>query len=476
MCFVPGNASIFLRKAGIKFMKGNRQAAAVLLGVLLALPHTGVQSMAAVQLPVLYEAGEDEEEGVITEVTTTVDDNKTIVVERVLRQDGTEDVNETVTEELESGTIVTEKLESTNVNASLVITRTYDTDDAIMNTNAVVYIGVSSLNNDSCVTRKIPESFIEFLKEANIKNVELCAGQPAVTGVKGNGKPKMLVKVIVPKTGGISVKKVTIPKESISSAVKDGRKLVVKIASKDPLKSYTVTMPQSEMAKVSGGISVAVKTGKVPEMASGMKSKVQSILSANGIKEEYTYTVSIDTVSIAGDKTKTGTGIKVTTPVLFTSVKPGSSVYIYHYNNSTGRLEEIANSRKNITSSGMAAFEGYIGRDYVVTSKELKGKNVVTLLGGSDISFNKLAVKKGSSIKINTSLATGLVKKTGLKAAVPYGSQAAVIKYKSSDSKVAGVSKDGVVKAKSKGKAVITVQVKLAGGKVKTVSKNITVK
>ena len=266
MCFVPGNASIFLRKAGIKFMKGNRQAAAVLLGVLLALPHTGVQSMAAVQLPVLYEAGEDEEEGVITEVTTTVDDNKTIVVERVLRQDGTEDVNETVTEELESGTIVTEKLESTNVNASLVITRTYDTDDAIMNTNAVVYIGVSSLNNDSCVTKRIPESFIEFLKEANIKNVELCAGQPAVTGVKGNGKPKMLVKVIVPKTGGISVKKVTIPKESISSAVKDGRKLVVKIASKDPLKSYTVTMPQSEMAKVSGGISVAVKTGKVPEI------------------------------------------------------------------------------------------------------------------------------------------------------------------------------------------------------------------
>lgn len=388
MCFVPGNASIFLRKAGIKFMKGNRQAAAVLLGVLLALPHTGVQSMAAVQLPVLYEAGEDEEEGVITEVTTTVDDNKTIVVERVLRQDGTEDVNETVTEELESGTIVTEKLESTNVNASLVITRTYDTNDAIMNTNAVVYIGVSSLNNDSCVTRKIPESFIEFLKEANIK----------------------------------------------------------------------------------------IKTGKVPEMASGMKSKVQSILSANGIKEEDTYTVSIDTVSIAGDKTKTGTGIKVTTPVLFTSVKPGNSVYIYHYNNSTGRLEEIANSRKNITGSGTAAFEGYIGRDYVVTSKELKGKNVVTLLGGSDISFNKLAVKKGSSIKINTSLATGLVEKTGLKAAVPYGSQAAVIKYKSSDSKVAGVSKDGVVKAKSKGKAVITVQVKLAGGKVKTVSKNITVK
>ena len=466
--FCTGMPVIFLRKAGIKIMKASRKAA-LLLGVLLALPYTGVANQAAVHTPVLYNDGE--EEGVITEVTTTIDDNKTITVEKVLRQDGTEDVNETVTEEFESRTIVTEKLESTNVNASLVITRTYDTDDAIMDTKAVVYIGVSSLNNDSYVTRKIPESFIAGLKEANIKNVEICAGQPAVKGTKGNGQPKMLVKVIVPKSGSISVRKVTIPKESISSAVKDGRKLVIKIANKDPLKSYTVTVPQSEMAKTPGGIGIAVKTGRVQEMVSGMKSKVQNVLSANGIKEEDTYTVSI-----AGGKAKNGTGIKVTTPVLFTSAKPGSSVYVYHYNKSTGRLEEIANSRKNITSSGMAAFEGYSGGDFVITSRYLKGKNIVTLLGSSKVSFNRLAVKKSGSIKINISLAAGLSERTRLNAGVPYGSQAAVIKYKSSDSKVAVVSKNGIIQAKSKGRTLITVQIKLADGKIKTVSKNITVK
>ncbi len=59
---------------------------------------------------------------------------------------------------------------------------------------------------------------------------------------------------------------------------------------------------------------------------------------------------------------------------------------------------------------------------------------------------------------------------------MPYGKQAAVIQYKSSGTKVAKVSKDGTVKASGTGKAVITVKVKLADGKVKTVKKKITVK
>ena len=90
--------------------------------------------------------------------------------------------------------------------------------------------------------------------------------------------------------------------------------------------------------------------------------------------------------------------------------------------------------------------------------------------------FNKTSVKKGGNIKISTNLAAGLAKRTGLDAKVPYANQAAVVIYKSSDSKIATVSKDGIVKAKDSGKAVITVQIKLADGKIKTVSKNITVK
>lgn len=59
---------------------------------------------------------------------------------------------------------------------------------------------------------------------------------------------------------------------------------------------------------------------------------------------------------------------------------------------------------------------------------------------------------------------------------MPYAKQAAVIQYKSSDAKVVKILKDGTVKAAGKGKAVITVQIKLTDGKVKTVKKKITVK
>ena len=59
---------------------------------------------------------------------------------------------------------------------------------------------------------------------------------------------------------------------------------------------------------------------------------------------------------------------------------------------------------------------------------------------------------------------------------MPYGKQAAVVTYKSSDKGVAKVSKDGTVKAKGKGSVVITVKVKLADGRTKTFKKKVTVK
>ena len=312
---------------------------------------------------------------------------------------------------------------------------------------------------------------MEGLAEADIRNAEICIEQPAVGAVKSDNRPKMLVKVIVPESGNVSVNKVTLTEESISSAVDDGRKLVVKIVNENPSKSYTVTIPQSELKKMKGDMDVAVRTGGISGMAQDRKTKVEGILSANNIGTEGAYTVST-----ADNKANNGIGLKVTAPVLSSNVKPGDKVYVYCYNSSTGKLEEIANSKSTVLASGMAAFEGYAGSDYVITDKELSGKNVVTLISKPKVSFNKMSVKKGGSIKVKTKLPEELAARAGLKAEVPYGKQAAVIKYKSSDNKVAKVSKNGTVKAKGKGKAVITVQVKLADGKVKKVQKKVTVK
>ena len=123
----------------------------------------------------------------------------------------------------------------------------------------------------------------------------------------------------------------------------------------------------------------------------------------------------------------------------------------------------------------MTGIEGYSGNDYVVTNKGLSGKNVVTLLGQSKVKFNKASVKKGGNIKINTTLPEELKAETSLKNKVPYAKQAAVVTYKSSNTKVAEVSKNGTVNATGKGKATITVNIKLADGKVKTVKKEVTV-
>ena len=122
-------------------------------------------------------------------------------------------------------------------------------------------------------------------------------------------------------------------------------------------------------------------------------------------------------------------------------VKPGDNVYVYCYNNKTGKLEETANSKRKVLSGGMAGIEAYSGNDYVITNKELSGKNVVTLLGSTKVKAGKVSIKKGGETKINVVLPAGLVSKTSLKKDVPYGKQAAVIQYKSSGTKVAKVSK-----------------------------------
>lgn len=452
--------------------KFGKRATAILLGAVLVLTQPGWNGSfltpASIKAAGTSDIIKDGNAGVIIEVTTTTEDNKTITIERTQYPDGKETVKETVTEEMDNITVVTEKLESTEVNAIMVTTTTYDTDDSVIDAQAVIYTGISDINSGYSVKTILPEEYLLELKEANIKSVELCIEKPIVDAVKDSSGRKMVIKVKVPDVSGISVNKVTITKEGITGG---NRKLVVKVVNGNPSKSFTVTIPQSEIKKVTDDINITVVTNPVSGMDASKKNKVKNILSSNGINTENSYIVSI-----ADNKAKAGIGIKVTTPVLVSGAKAGSSVYVYCYNTSTGKLEEIANSKRQVLNDNMAGFEGYAGKDYVITNKELSGKNIVTLLGKSKVSFNKTTVKKGGNIKINTNLPSGLTAKSSLSASVPYGKQAATVKYQTSDSKVAKVSEDGTVKAKGKGKAVITVKIKLAGGKVKTVKKNITVK
>ena len=411
----------------------------------------------------------DDVTGAVTETTTTIDGNKTIVVEKVTISDGTQTVTEIVTENLDGIIKTTEKLSSSTVNAVIIINTTKKTDGSIISSDAAIHTGTSDIYSKYSAKIQIPKSFMETAKKAAVSRISLYVEKPSVEEVKSKKGKKLVVKVAVPDVEGISIGKALITKESIETANADARKLVVKIESKRPSDSYTITIPPSELAKMNDDIDITIDSRFVSNTDKDMKEKLVKILSVNKVKANNAYVVSIADNNIEG-------GIKVSSPVLCKSVSAGDSVYVYNYNKKTGKLEEIANNKRSVLNNGMTGIEGYPGEDYVVTDKELSGKNIVTLLGTSKVSINKDKIKKGSSTKVEVKLPQALVVKSGLKKKAGYGKQAVVITYKSSDNKVAKVSKDGTVKAKGKGKVVISVKIKLAYGKVKTVKKKMTVK
>ncbi len=410
----------------------------------------------------------DEETGAIIETTTKVDGNKTTVIEKVTTPDGVENIKETVTEKFDGLTVKTETFTNSETASVLVTTVKSDADGKVVDANAVVYTGLSDRNSNYSSKTAIPESYMQNVKAAGINNIDIYVEKPTVDAVKNNLGRKMVIKISIPKTEGVSVKNVIVTKESIDSAKEGIRKLVVKIESDTPSDCYTITIPQSELKKMDSKINVAVKTGKVSSMDSSNSKKVNKILTSNKLDKDNSYVVTI-----ASNDTKGG--IKVTTPALLPSVKEGDKVYAYSYNKKTGKLEEIPNSKRTVIEGGEAAIEGFSGNTYVITDKELSGKNVVTLLDKAKVSVGKTSFKPGNKTKVKVNLGNGLVSKTSVNSSAPYAKQAAVVKYKSSSKKVK-VSKDGTVTAKGKGKATITIKIKLAGGKVKTVKKNVTVK
>ncbi len=341
-------------------------------------------------------------------------------------------------------------------------------DNTDTETGSVYHTNVSDFSSQNPARIVIPESYLSDAKSKNIKSIVLSIEKAVVDAVKENKGSELVIEAKVPDDKDISVGKVLLTKESVSSAAASGKNLVIKIISNVQAETYNVTIPSGQLGKIDRDIDVTVKNNKISGIKGDKGKNIKSILSASGVKTADSYVVSVAA-------NNTNAGIKVTAPVI-SSAKKGDNVYVYCYNNKTGKLDEIANSKRKVLSGRKLTFESYSGNDYVITNKELSGKNVVTLLGSTKVKAGKVSIKKGGETKINVVLPAGLVSKTSLKKNVPYGKQAVVIQYKSSDTKVAKVSKDGTVKASGTGKTVITVKIKLADGKVKTVKKKITIK
>ncbi len=407
----------------------------------------------------------DDVTGAVKEVVTTVAESVVTVVENVTWKDGTKSRKEAVTETVDGVISVTETFSSSKTGSVLVKKVKRSADGTVLGAEAVVYTGVSELGSGNYDKNLITEDFLLEAKNAGIKEVSICIEKPTVDALKDG---KMAIGVEVPGVDGISVGNIMISKDGIMSAAESKQKLVVKIASTDAKAFYTVAIPQSELKKIKGSFDITVQTGDVSSMGKKEQKNVNGILSANKIGKKDAAVVAIAANDPKGSLT-------VTAPASALA-KAGSNAYVYCYNRKTGKLEEIANSKCKVQEDKTVSFEGSSGKDYIVVNKELKGKSVVTLLGKTKVSVGKSSVKKGKKTKIKIQLPSELVMKTSLKKDVPYAKQAVVVTYKSSNKKAAKVSKNGTITALGKGKATITVKIKLAGGKVKTVKKKIKIK
>ena len=279
-----------------------------------------------------------------------------------------------------------------------------------------------------------------------------------------------VVNVEIPEVEGVNVEKVVLTRDSITAAKDSGKGRKVNVtngATGSRAEGYVVTIPAKQLAKISENveeINITIAVEKVADVANtSKKDNITDLVTKSKGKKAKTCVVEV------AENAEVTAGMNVKIPV---KEKAGNSdkVYIYKYDNKTGKLVEVANSKQKVAEDGTVSIAAAGGTDYVVSAKKLSGKNVETIRDGISVSVSKKTAKAGKEISIRVSLPETVSRKA------KFGTETAVITYKCSDSKVASVSKDGKVTTKKKGTVVITTNIKLSSGQKVTEKQKIVVK
>jgi hypothetical protein len=229
-----------------------------------------------------------------------------------------------------------------------------------------------------------------------------------------------------------------------------------------------VNIPAKQLSKVSASteeFNVTVEAENVKNVTNASKKdNITNLINKNKGKEAKTCVVSI------AENENNKAGMNVTIPVTDkANVSSGGNVYVYKYNAKTGKLEEVANSKQKVADDGTVSIAAATGTDYVVSGKKLSGSNITTIKDGISVAVAKKKAKAGKAINVKVSLPDTVSTKT------KFGTEKAVITYKSSNSKIASV-KNGVITTKKKGTVTITTVIQLASGQKVTKKQKITVK
>lgn len=356
---------------------------------------------------------------------------------------------------------------SEDTNASLEITVVKDSENDVEFVIGVIYTGDMDSKEEGKAEVVVPDSYMEAAKEAGITEIDICISNQTVADAKELSDTATSIKITVPFEEQISVGNICFDAEAVQNIQSTGQKVLLEITSGEE-DNYTITIPKTQLAKLTDLTQLNVETKEVNELEGSQKNSIKNILSNNDQKEKDAYILSMSEVS-------GNIGMKVKSKVEFSATQ-GDNVYVYRYDEKTGKLVEIANSKKSVGEDESLQIQLYSGSDYVVTKSKLSGNKVVPILENVKVESVKKKQSKGSTQKIKLDLGDSLVNKTSFKAKTGFGKQVVKITYSSNKNKVASVSASGKVKAKKKGKVTITVKAKLADGRTKKIKVKITVK
>ncbi|HKL78848.1 MAG TPA: hypothetical protein VJ888_00275 [Mobilitalea sp.] len=163
-------------------------------------------------------------------------------------------------------------------------------------------------------------------------------------------------------------------------------------------------------------------------------------------------------------------------------IKPGSRIYLYHINESTGMLETLP-----FSAGYQVDAEGYIQvdilhcSDYMMLNKEASTDLISSLRNQISVTIDKLTMYAGGDVDSTAQITVTLPPTLEiLESLMDDTSQKAIggvtVSYRSSNEKVASVDGEGRISAKKKGKAIIYATVTLYSSKTKVVVFKVNVK
>ncbi len=422
-----------------------------------------------------------------TPVQPGKDDN----IKTETKPDGT--VVETKVETAENGNVITTVTE-TKPNGDITETKTVSAsnDDTVLTivkqtkngqkkANAVISAGAKG-------TVVITENLLDTLsKDKDVSKYTLEIASDTVNAAPKKTK-NTIITVDVPFVDNANMDKIVCTKDGLQTAKATGKglKIIVNMTKADgstdsstidtetSRSSYVATIPAKQLQKIDNSVETLTLALKVVAQqklkdTNNTEGTIKTKLTKSGSNAGKAYVIS----TVENTKLK-NVGIKFKIDVVNNAenvdIKAGNTVYIYKYNTSTKKFEEMAYSKQVVAADGTVDISGYSGMNYIVSAKKLSGNSVTTIKQGIKVKVKKNTIKKGKNLSLKLTLPDTISTKS------KFGTEKATITYKSNHPKIASVSKNGVIKAKKAGKATITTTIKLSSGQKITKTKKIVVK